>query len=201
MPWISVLLVLASLAAATSPNLSRSVRFYLYCQVITTVLVDAALALVGWQSPYYTAIYVLGSLACRLTSWWVIDALGSHWLERLIALSFASGTAWLAFRHMDGVLGLEPWVILPEGFLLLFMGMTLGFQAPFSKDRRILVPLAILWMLLGVFDFGILMHKSEIWARITDFGSYFLAITVFSFIAFTTRLPKGHCSSLAHQSR
>lgn len=190
MPWSSVLLVLASLAAASSPNLSRSVRFYIFCQVVTAILVDVALALVGWQSPYYIAIYAVGSLACRVTSWWVIESVGSHWLERLIALVFALVVAVLAFFNMHPVPGLEPRIILPEGFLLLFLGMTLGFQAPFSKDRRTLVPLSIMWLLLGVFDFGILMHNSETWMKITGFASYFIAITMLSLIAFTQRLKR-----------
>jgi len=180
--------VLASLAAATSPRLSRSVRLYLFTQTVTIILGEVALALVGWVSPFYVAIYVVGAIACRIASWWVIESVGSHWLERVVALAFALVVAWLAYHNMNPVAGLEPRIILPDGFLLVSMGMTLGFQAPFHKDRQVLVPLAVMWLLLGCFDFGILMNKGETWAKINDVGSYIIAITCFAWVAFSQRL-------------
>lgn len=189
MSWTSLTLIAAILAAATSPNLSRSVKLYLYSQAIAIPITEVALWLVGWQSPYYTAVFVLTSLAGRVTSWWIIESVGSHWLERVVSLVFSTVVAVVAYRHLDGVKGLDPWVCGSEGFLLLFLGMTLGFQAPFHHDRRVLVPLSVMWLVLGVFDFGILMHRGETWAKITDVGSYLIAVTGFGWIGFLRFLP------------
>lgn len=187
MSWTSLTLITAILAAATSPNLSRSVKLYLYSQAIAIPITEVALWLVGWQSPYYTAVYVLTSLAGRVTSWWIIESVGTHWLERVVSIIFASVVAVAAYRHLAGVSGLETWVLLLEGFLLLFLGMTLGFQAPFHPDRQVLVPLSVMWVVLGMFDFGILMHR---WPVITDVGSYLIAIAAFGWIGFCTRLSR-----------
>lgn len=184
MSWTSLTLILAILAAATSPNLSRSVKLYLYSQAVAIPVTEMALWLVGWQSPYYTAVYVLASLAGRITSWWIVQSVGSHWLERVVSLAFASIVSVVAYRHLDGVSGLTVEVLLPEGALLVFLGMVLGFQAPFHKERQVLVPLSVMWLVLGVFDFGILMHR---WPVITDMGSYAIAITAFSWIACNQR--------------
>lgn len=192
MSWTSLTLIAAILVAATSPNLSRSVKLYLWSQAIAIPVTEVALWLVGWQSPYYTAVFVLTSLAGRVTSWWIIESVGSHWLERVVSLIFAIAVSWQAYRHLDGVQGLEVWVTLPEGAMLVFLGLVLGFQAPFHKDRKVLVPLSVMWLVLGVFDFGILMHHSETWAKITDCGSYLIAVTGFAWIGFLRFLPTPH---------
>lgn len=188
MYWTSLTLIVAVLAAATSPNLSRSVKLYLYSQAIAIPVTEVALWLVGWQSPYYTAIYVLTSLAGRLTSWWIIESVGSHWLERVVSLTFSIVVAAVAYRNLGGVSGLESIILLPEGAVLVFQGMALGFQAPFHSDRVVLVPLSVMWIVLGIFDFGILMHR---WPAITDVGSYLIAVTAFAWIGFTSRLNQG----------
>ena len=190
----SLLLLLSSLFAFTAPNLNRPLRLYFGSEVGVILVTEACLHLTHWQSSTYVAVYAFGSLINRFFGWIVLESLGWHPWERLIAGGFAIGLAGVAATHQDEVLGLESAVLLPEAALLLFLGTAVGFRAPFSQHRNVLVPLAIVWLGLGAFDLGILMHHTQVWQSIMDVAGYFIVIVGFSWVGFTSRLRPSRSS-------
>lgn len=78
-------------------------------------------------------------------------------------------------------------MLLLEAVILIFLGVALGFRAPFSTHRRVLVPLAIVWLLLGAFDLGILMHNTKFWQEAMDVAGYLIVIVGFTWIGMVQR--------------
>lgn len=179
----------AILLALTAPRLSLSLRFYFFVEFAASAWMLAYLHYYGFTSSTYTIVYMLGSLASKFAGVYLIGKQGWHPWELLMAGSFATVLGLGAYFGLDGVGAIKPEIVLPEGAVFVFLGMALGFRAPYGQDRVILVPLAVLWLLLGAFDFGLVLHpSSETWGRISQFGSYWLVIAAFGWIGFRGRL-------------
>ena len=142
----------------------------------------------GWLSPIYAVVYALGSLFMLGAALLVVMEAKPNGIEWRVALFFGGALGWLTYYGLNGVGDVNIWIVLPQGTALCILGAALGFKAPFTKERSILVPLSVLWLLLGAFDFGLLLHPtSEIWAKLADMGSYFLVIAAFAWIGVRSR--------------
>ena len=88
------------------------------------------------------------------------------------------------------------YVTLQASFLLL-----LGVLALLKTHRGTLCVLGWMWVVMACYLFSYHWLYVHEWAFLRDNGSYLIMSGAMLVIAFTTRLPKGHCPSLAHQSR
>jgi len=182
----------AILLALTAPRLSPSLRFYFLVEFVASAWMLAYLHFYGFTSSTYAAVYTVGSLSAKLAGLYLVGKQGWYPWELTIAGGFATAMGVVAYFGLDGIGDIKPEVVLPEGAVFVFLGMALGFRAAYSQDRAILVPLSVLWLLLGAFDFGLVLHPfSETWANISKVGSYWLVSSCFGWIAFQQWTSKG----------
>lgn len=187
----SVLLLVAILAALTAPRLSLVLRLYFFTELAASIWMLRCLHLYGFQSPTYALVYTLGSLSVKAVSLYLIYLLGWRRWELIVASSFALGLGVVAFSGLSGGGDINPWIVLPEGVLFIFLGGALGFRARSSPHSSVLLALALMWILLGTFDFELLLNPtSPVWERISKMGSYWIVIAVFSWIAFSQWLNR-----------
>lgn len=157
-------------------------------ELLATIGMLTFLSIWGFKSLEYAVIFTLGSLSVKIVGWLIVRQAEPNWIELQVAAFFALALGWLAYHGLHGVGDINPWIVLPEGVILCFLGAALGFRAPFADDRSVLVPLAAMWLSLGAFDFGLILHPASLtWAKLADMGSYLIVIAAFGWIGVSSR--------------
>ena len=82
------------------------------------------------------------------------------------ALPFAAGLLYLATRGISPTA--DQWIAIIDGVIITAAGLGLAFSAAFSPNRRVYATLTILWMLLGLFDFGYALQPYGMWRELND---------------------------------
>jgi nitric oxide reductase large subunit len=104
----------------------------------------------------------------------------------VMMLPYAAALMWIALKDY-GTVSVDQWILIMDGVLITSAGMTLAPAAPFIKSRTVYGTLAVLWMLLGLFDFGYVLQPYGKWAELNDSLLPVMVIGAFGWIALKTR--------------
>ena len=134
---------------------------------------------IGFDSNAYRVLYCLMLLPIRVLACTIA------WQESkrmaLGAIPFALGLTYLATRGMTPTV--DQWIVIADGVIITAAGLGLAFTAAFSPHRRIFATLTILWMLLGLFDFGYALQPYGRWRELNDSLLPVMVIGAFGWIA------------------
>jgi len=175
-----------------SPLPTRTLRLYFIAELVGTLVLETSRHLsIGFDSNTYRVLYCLTLAPIRLLACTVA------WKESgkmaLGALPFAAGLLYLATRGM--VPTVDQWIAIADGVIITAAGLGLAFSAAFSPHRWVYATLTILWMLLGLFDFGYALQPYGQWRDLNDTLLPVMVIGAFGWIGFrsvgrTTAYPR-----------
>ena len=175
-----------------SPLPTRTLRLYFIAELVGTLVLETSRHLsIGFDSNTYRVLYCLTLAPIRLLACTVA------WKESgrmaLGALPFAAGLLYLATRGM--VPTVDQWIAIADGVIITAAGLGLAFSAAFSPHRWVYATLTILWMLLGLFDFGYALQPYGRWRDLNDTLLPVMVIGAFGWIGFrsvgrTTAYPR-----------
>ena len=184
--------MLAVSLAAASPLPTKTLRAYFLAELAGTLILESARHTVSFDSDTYRILYCLALLPVRLLAY-MIAFKTSKWLS-LVCIPFAGILLWIALRGV-GEPTLDQWIIIADGVAVTVAGMALTFTAPFTLHRNVYGTLAILWMLLGLFDFGYVLQPYGKWQELNDSLLPVMVIGAFGWIGITgwsKRLQAAH---------
>ena len=134
----------------------------------------------GFDTDAYRVLYCLTLLPIR----WLACTIA--WYESrmmaLGALPFAAGLVYLATRGFSP--SVDQWISIVDGVVITTAGLALAFSAAFSTHRHIYATLTILWMFLGLFDFGYALQPYGRWRDLNDTLLPVMVIGAFGWIGF-----------------
>lgn len=168
--------------AAASPLPNQVVRAYFVAELAGTIVLEtAALCLVPLTEDFYRILYCCVLLPIRLLAC-VVAARASSWAA-LTAVPFAAILLWMGLAGIAGQPSTDQWICLLDGVIVTGAGLAAAFMAPFGYHRNLYATLAILWMLLGVFDFGYALQPYGKWRELNDSLLPAMVIGAFGWIA------------------
>lgn len=184
-------------AAATISNLQSSlVRVYLAAELAGTLALEAARYWpLDFDGHAYQVLYCVALLPIRILAC-VIAWRQSRWMS-LAALPFAAGLLYLATQGFHP--SLSQWIAILDGVIVTSAGLALAFTAAFSPNARIYGTLTILWMLLGLFDFGYALQPYGKWSELNDSLLPVIVIGAFGWIAFSARSAQSVQRAASHR--
>jgi hypothetical protein len=167
--------------AATSPLPTRTLRLYFIAELAGTLVLETVRHLsVSTDTDLYRIVYCLALLPIRLLACMVA------WQESrgmsYGAIPLAAGLLYFAMRGTAPTV--DQWIAIADGVVITTAGLALAFSAAFSRYRSIYATLAILWMLLGLFDFGYALQPFDRWSELNDSLLPMMVIGSFGWIAF-----------------
>jgi len=179
---VSCLLLLTTALAATSPLPTRTLRLYFIAELAGTLVLETVRHLsIGFDTNAYRVIYCLTLVPIRIL------ACSIAWYESkrmaLAAIPFAIGLLYLATKGISPTV--DQWIVIVDGVVITAAGLALAFSAAFSPFTRIYATLTILWMLLGLFDFGYALQPYGRWRELNDSLLPVMVIGAFGWIAFS----------------
>ena len=174
-------MILANLWAATAPRLNWPLRFYFFAHVGVTLALCTCLQITGWNCPTYTWIYLIGTSVALAASGVLVYYWGKRFLESMAVAYLATmAVAWVVPKPIS----LDSGIALTEAFLLISMGISLWIGLELTRVSLMTGVLAILWLLLGLYDFGFALYRDHAtWQWMNDWVTYALFIVAFSVIA------------------
>jgi hypothetical protein len=180
--WSLSLLLLAAILAAALRETIPSLRLYFWVEFWATAVGLAGLPLYHLWPDAYTLLFILTELAVFFAFWNAVQHLATD-IGFLICFVFWLGMAYFALRGAENV-SFGTVATLGEAVIRCSLAMALGFAAPNSERRLTYVTLVILWLLLGIYDFGdVLYPDSHTWGKFGEFVPQLLCIAGFGFIA------------------
>ena len=136
----------------------------------------------GFETEGYRILYCLMVLPIRLLACTI------SWQESrrmaLTAIPFGFGLLYFATRGITPTV--DQWISIIDGAVVSSAGLGLAFSAAFSPYRRVFATLTILWMLLGLFDFGYALQPYGRWRELNDSLLPVMVIGAFGWITFGT---------------
>jgi hypothetical protein len=166
----------------TGRSLTQEVKTYLDVQLVAMIMLELSLHAFGFEADVYRVVYCCCTIAIFGASWRILRSSGYGWPAGLFGLIFATALLYGA-SHSGLKLDLDDWIILLEGAGLAFLGMALGFKAPFSEHHETLTTLSVLWLSLSAFNFCFALNRtSPFWVQLGDWLTYWLVITAMSWI-------------------
>lgn len=194
--FTSLLLVLVTAAAATSRLPDGTVRAYLTAELAGTIVLETSRHLsIGFDTDYYRVLYCLALLPIRVLAC-MVAARQSRWMSAG-ALPFALGLLYFSTRGFRPTI--DQWISIVDGVVVTSAGLGLAFSAAFSSCRRVYATLTILWMLLGIFDFGFALQPYGRWRDLNDSLLPVMVIGAFGWIAFSARSGRSVPSVASHR--
>ena len=180
--FTSCLLVLVTLTATISPKLpSWTVRIYFAAELVATVVLETARHLpIAFDTDGYRILYCIMLTPVRLLACTIA------WREsRWMALAgIPLGMGLLRFAVHGITTTLDQWILITDGVIVTSAGLGLAFSAAFSPYRHVYATLTILWMLLGLFDFGYALQPYGRWRELNDSLLPVMVIGAFGWITF-----------------
>ena len=152
----------AAVLAATSPLPNRLVRAYFFAELASAIVIETSVFYqVPVDSDFYRILYCSMMLPVRVLAW-VVAIDQTRWAS-LTAVPFAGILLWMGVNGIAGAPSVDQWICLVDGVVVTAAGLALALTAPFSYYRNLYGTLAILWMLLGIFDFGYTLQPYGKW--------------------------------------
>src|SRR4029077_7855523 len=180
--WLvsSLLLVAAGLAAARPLPSSLGTTYFLV-EFAASLGLALTLRFVTIDSEIYGVLFCWSLLAVRALAC-VLAAQHTRW-PALTAVPFAGILLWMGINGIAGAPTVDQWICLFDGVIVTAAGLALALTAPFSYHRNLYGTLAMLWMFLGIFDFGYALQPYGKWRELNDSLLPVMVIGAFGWIA------------------
>jgi hypothetical protein len=191
--FTSLLLVLTVSLAATSPLPTKLIRNYFVAEFVGTVILEVCRHTVAFDSNLYRVLYCLALFPVRLLAC-IVAIKTSKWIS-IVMVPYAAALMWVAL--LEPISTIDQWIIIVDGVLVTYAGLSLCVIAPFIENKNIYGTLAILWVLLGLFDFGYVLQPYGKWAELNDSLLPVMVIGAFGWIALQTRVS-GRLQNQSH---
>jgi len=154
--------------AALSPLPTRTLRLYFIAELVATAILESVRHVpeFSWSDNWYRVLYCLCLAPVRLLAC-IVAARTSSWAS-LTVVPFAGILLWMGIRGIAGPPSADQWICLLDGVIVTAAGLGLALTAPFTYHRNLYGTLAVLWMLLGIFDFGYTLQPYGKWRELND---------------------------------
>jgi len=165
-----------------SPLPTRTLRLYFIAELVATVVLETVRHVpeFSWNDNWYRVLYCACLIPVRLLAC-IVAARTSSWAS-LTAIPFAGTLLWLSLKG-TGSPDIDQWICLLDGVIVTAAGLAVALTAPFSYHRNLYGTLAVLWMMLGIFDFGYAMQPYGKWRELNDSLLPVMVIGAFGWIA------------------
>ena len=188
------LCLFASTLWAVAVPLPRPIWRYFVAQIVYTIVLQLLLWQYGLTSPEYEICFSVLTGVILLTMVGIcrsaVENNPTKWFVIIPAVGGSAVLTVIAYVHHHPVRFVE-WVALATAALLTFCGVVLGQSSVYMKwPLNITLTLSLLWLLLGLFYYGWLLHPSPLWAKLNYIFPTWLCVAAFSWIAFSSA-PKG----------
>jgi len=180
-------LLLGAIVWAGSANLTRPLRVYFYAEFFGTLLTEAFLLLYGKHSPEFAWSYVCALVLILVASLWVTVDANPSVLAALTGIALGTLVGVLAYRE-----GLHPYrsLYVAEGAIRACCGVILLINAPLRGWPKVTITLGFLWLALGTFRLGFLLHESSpIWQKMNWVFPSWIVICAFLLVGAFARSP------------
>jgi hypothetical protein len=137
---------------------------------------------ISFDSDTYRVLYCVALVPVRILACLIVFRT-SKWIS-ISMLPYAAAMTWIALRG-PGVVTVDQWIVIMDGVLVASAGIALAPIAPFIRDRSVYGTLAVLWMLLGLFDFGYALQPYGKWSELNDSLLPVMVIGAFGWIGVT----------------
>lgn len=185
-PILLLAALLWALILALRARLRGPLLLYLGAEFVTTAALEYVNWRDGWRSEAYTRAYLWArplELAMALNL--------SH--PKAVGGIIALLSAWCVYLTVGTDLTFNGSIALVEGCFFTLAGVSLGFEVPFRAQKLIYGPLAVMWMLLGLFDYGYAMNESlPAWASLNEWWPTALCVVVFVWMGWRFTKEDGH---------
>ena len=171
-------------AIAATSRIPKAVKAYLYTELAGTVVLETAGHLsIGFNSDAYRVLYCLVMIPIRLAAWRIA------WKQsgRISLVAIPLGIGMMFASSYETVLDDNQWIIVVDGAAIISAGMALSFSALFIIFKRVYTTLALLWILLGAYNFAMVMNPSPEWQMMEDTVLPMMVIGAFGWIALGAR--------------
>lgn len=169
------------------PNLPLNVRCYFAAQAVVIPLIYLTQ---HWKA--YPYIYAVATGLVLLTmshiTW---EALGVGWraaafigLLAMMVCRMAYLGSGRAFSHAD-------WIVLIEGFLCAWMGIVVGFLAPYLPHTGTMFTLGLGWLGMALYDFGWIIHWPH-WLGVNGWLPTAIVLASYVIVLRISREPHPH---------
>jgi hypothetical protein len=167
---------MVALVRALQRKLPLEVKLYLAAQYIAALFTSTGLVLGAYPSTLYTTMYLAATSLVLIASF-VIVALRSSWQLNVLGVFLGWVLGFLAYWQ-SRPFPAEYWIPLLQASVLIWFGTALGYAAHRSVlHSGTLLKLALLWSMLGLFNFGFLLHH---WAAANAWFPSFACFAVFT---------------------
>jgi len=177
--------VLAVSLAAASPLPTRLLRAYFIAELVGTLLLESVRYFTAFDTDLYRVLYCCALLPIRLLAC-TVTVKTSKWMS-IVMIPYAAALMWVALNGIHGTVNVDQWILVVDGIMVASAGMVLAPVALHHEDRTVYGTLAILWMMLGLFDFGYVLQPFGMWRELNNSLLPVMVIGSFGWIAITTR--------------
>ena len=170
---------------------SWTVRAYFAAELAGTVVLESARHWpLGFDTDGYRILYCLALLPIRFLAC-LIAWRESRWMS-VAAIPLSLGLLYCATHGIHP--SVDQWISILDGVVVTSAGLGLAFSAAFSPDRNVYATLTILWMMLGLFDFGYALQPFGRWTELNDSLLPVTVIGAFGWIVFSVKQNTRHAS-------
>lgn len=179
------LALLASILWAGSAPLSRPLKSYFYAQFAYTIATETALLLYSSHSATYVVFYSFGTALILAAMVWVTLCDNPSVLASIVGIAIGASVGVLAYR--EAIFHYRT-LYVAEGSLLACCGAVLLADAHRIDWHKVRITLGVLWLFLGTFRLGFLLHESSsVWIKLNWVIPSWLVIVAFLLVGYFAR--------------
>ena len=176
--------MLAVSLAATSPLPTRLIRLYFAAELAGNILLEVCRYTVPFETDLYRILFCAATLPIRIIACMIVFKT-SKWIS-VTMIPYAVAMLFVALHKLETIT-VDQWILILDGVVITYAGLSLAVITPFIKNRAVYGTLTILWVLLGMFDFGYVLQPYWRWEELNDSLLPVIIIGAFLWISLKTR--------------